>query len=204
MRKRRDAAFALMVGIVIAFTVVFTIYYLWRTSNPASLLSETIYISFDGRKQSVTAVYRFKNHLPMNAALPLEYSVGASANVSDPFFEEVLFISRDQSYPEAFVMTSKDGITFEVDIPPFDHGAVAVGYSQYVSADSPALAAAPYRMWGVPGLRTEVYLGIPDDYEIADTEHDWKDSGLPGFSHILTLKPAEAEENIIIRLKKIG
>jgi hypothetical protein len=204
LRKRRDAAFALMVGAVIIFTAAFTVYYVWRTSNPATLLGETIYISFDGRKQSVTAVYRFKNHLPLNAALPLEYSVGASPNVSDPFFEEVLFISGSRSYPEAFVMTSKDRITFELDIPPFDDGAAVVGYSRYISADSPALVVAPYRMWGVPRLMTKVYIGIPDDYEIADTEHHWEESGLPGFSHVLTLKPAEAERNIIIRLKKIG
>ncbi len=50
---RKEPAFILIFSLVIIFTIVFTIYYIWRTSHPLTLVKEEIYISFDGREQTV-------------------------------------------------------------------------------------------------------------------------------------------------------
>ena len=185
---RKDRAFILIFSLIIVFTIVFTIYYIWRTSHPLTLVKEEVYISFDGREQTVSGIYYFRNHLPMNASIPMEYSIPSDGSLSEAIMEEILIGTPERNLDVEFTYTGTGTAGFTMNIPPFSDVQLAIKYRQITTDGRLSFPVKTSGEWGPARDDGMIYLKLPDDYAPGDDAQDFsKASGeeLWGWSAVL-------------------
>lgn len=165
---RKDRAFILLFSLVVILTIGFTIYYIWRVSNPLSLVKEEIYISFDGREQTVSGIYYFRNHLPMNASIPMEYSIPADGNLSEAIMEEIRIGTSGRNQDVQFTYTGTNTIGFTMNIPPFSDIQLAIKYRQITTGGMLSFPVRTTGEWGPARKDGMIYLKLPDDHTPRD------------------------------------
>lgn len=165
---RKDRAFILLFSLVVILTIGFTIYYIWRVSNPLSLVKEEIYISFDGREQTVSGIYYFRNHLPMNASIPMEYSIPSDGNLSEAIMEEIRIGTSGRNQDVEFTYTGTNTTRFTVNIPPFSDIQLAIKYRQITTGGRLSFPVRTSGEWGPARKDGMIYLKLPDDYTPGD------------------------------------
>lgn len=173
MKKHRDIAFIAILAAAVIVTIGFTISYIGRAMHPAVLLREEAYIRFDGREQNVTGIYRFENRLPMNIAIPLEYTFSGVDGLGSATVDAVNFKSSLRSQFLDFKFTDRGRISFELSLPPFDDGLLTVNYRQPVMGEHLGYVIQSVNSWEPAAKGGAVYLRLAEGYEMAVPGSAW-------------------------------
>ena len=172
---------------VVIFTVGFTLYYIWRTAHPLTLIREEIFISFDGREQTITGVYHFKNHLPMNAAGNLEYPIPSGSGLGEAIIENIMLGPPERHQDVEYNYTDQDNIRLIINVPPFGDTRLAVKYRQLVTGGTLVIGIRSAGPWGPARSRGTVYLNLPEDYSIDSISGEWETSDIPEWNYAKVL-----------------
>jgi hypothetical protein len=190
-------------GLAVALTVAFTIYYIWRAANPLSLLREDIYIDFDGRQQTVTGLYHFKNHLPMNVSVPLRFQVPTGDGLGEAIIDSAAFTTGRNSRNLPYAYEGENLITFEIKIPPFEDGRLSIEYKQVTTPDRLVVNIKSAGAWAPARISGAINLNLPPGYLIARSNPlNWTASDSPEWDFTAPLEPSLPYENIEIKLSK--
>lgn len=173
MKRHKDIAFIAILAAAVIVTIGFTIAYIGRAMHPAVLLREEAYIYFDGAEQVTTGIYRFENRLPMNIAIPLEYTFSGADGLGGASVDNVNFESSLNSGVLDYTFTNRQMIKFELHIPPFDDGLLTVKYRQPVMGEHLGYVVQSAKSWELATKGAAVYLKLPEGYEIAEPAAKW-------------------------------
>jgi hypothetical protein len=173
LKRHKDIAFFAILAAAVIVTIGFTIAYIGRAMHPAVLLREEAYIYFDGAEQVTTGIYRFENRLPMNIAIPLEYTFSGADGLGSATVEAVYFESSFRSQVLDFRFADQGRISFELNMPPFDDGVLTVSYRQPVMGKHLGYVIQSANSWEPAKKGGAVYLELPKGYEIAEPASKW-------------------------------
>lgn len=185
---------------VVIFTIGFTLYYLWRTAHPLTLIREEIFISFDGREQTITGVYHFKNHLPMNAAVKLGYPIPSGNGTGEAIIEDVILGTPERHQYVEYNYTDQDNIRLTINIPPFGDARLVVKYRQLVTGGTLVIGIRSAGPWGPARRKGTVYLNLPEDYSIDSLLGEWETSDIPEWDYAKVLSKDHPDMQMEIKV----
>lgn len=197
---RKDFPFIIIICVVVIFTIGFTLYYLWRTAHPLTLIREEIFISFDGREQTITGVYHFKNHLPMNAAVKLEYPIPSGNGTGEAIIEDVILGTPERHQYVEYNYTDQDNIRLTINIPPFGDARLVVKYRQLVTGGTLVIGIRSAGPWGPARRKGTVYLNLPEDYSIDSLLGEWETSDIPEWDYAKVLSKDHPDMQMEIKV----
>ena len=201
MKSRRDIPFIATLAAAVLLTIGFTIYYVWRASNPLELIREHIYVDYNGREQIITGVYEFKNHVPVNITVPLEYSISKGAGLGEAIIEDIIFSSAGINQVMEYSFVDENLVSFELGIPPFSGCKLAIKYRQLATGNMLIFNFKSGIAWGIPRREAKAFIKLPEGHKVRNLHQSGgKESDMPGWDIVIDLKsriPGETVELFI-------